>query len=207
MLPYKYLAMKFANQWATRERDIHANLSGRIVTGEAVATALHYFQVARTFKGLDDPNNRHFIAEQLVEHSRYLTSGTFSERVESLASAFEKHFKSRNVSAASKLLWLRKRSPVLVFDKWARDALQKMEDINIGNDYSKYASIWRKSFEEHSKQIRQSALSLTEVQEYSALWNTDQTEFADTVRSDWFAERVFDMGLLHYGKKLKQQTL
>jgi hypothetical protein len=199
MPPYKYFAMKFVNQWATKESLLHTALSKKVVDSETIAKALHYFQVARTFENLEKTKNREFIAEQLIEHSKYLTANNFAERVEDLACIFEKKFGSKNISAASKLLWLRKRSPVLIFDKWARVALEKLDGSKI-ESYLHYAEVWQKHFQSCRLEIESCAHNMAHAQEYSALWNIDLHEFQEITHNTWFAERVFDMYLLQCGR-------
>jgi hypothetical protein len=199
LAPYEYFVMKFANQWASKENFLYLRLNQRQINEASVANALHYFQVARTFVGLQNEKNREFIAEQVLEHSKYLTKNNFHQKVDSLADQFENRFKSKNVSAASKLLWLRKRSPVLIFDKWARTALEKMEQRNL-DSYEEYAIAWRKNYSLHESEITNAAISLIGVRQYCALWNTTASECEEIVLSEWFLERVFDMYLLFHGK-------
>ena len=199
MPPYKYFAMKFVNQWTSKERDLHITLSKRTIPEDAIAKSLHYFQVARTFKNLEERENRAFIAEQIIEFSRHLTQKNFHEKVEGLSKQFENKFKSKNLSAASKLLWLRRKSPVLIFDKWAKLSLEKMEQKKIVG-YEEYSVLWRKHYCSHRHEINSAAHGLIEVKEYSGLWNAVDSEFKETILSDWFSERVFDMYLLFHGK-------
>jgi hypothetical protein len=64
-----------------------------------------HFRVARTFKGLSDATAEQ-ISEYLIETSN--GEGTCSDKVTSLAQCFKERFGQFNLSAASKLLWLRK---------------------------------------------------------------------------------------------------
>lgn len=202
MAPYEYLVMKFANQWTTREQILHQELSQKTISTESVAKALHYFQVARTFDGLKNEDNRTLIVKNLLEHSKYLTKNNFHEKVQELAESFKEQFGKTNLSAASKLLWLRKKSPVLIFDKWAKLALESLEQKKIGG-YSDYSEVWNRNYYLHQNKIKDAAANFINVRQYSALWDKSTSECQDIVLSDWFLERVFDMYLLSHGKSSK----
>lgn len=202
MAPYEYLVMKFANQWTTREQILHEELSRKIISEKSVVKALQYFQVARTFDGLKTEDNRTFIVENLLEHSKYLTKNNFHEKVQDLAERFKEQFGSTNLSAASKLLWLRKKSPVLIFDKWAKSALESFEQRKI-DCYADYSEVWNHNYSLHKDKIKDATIDFVNVRQYSALWNKSTSECKDIVTSEWFLERVFDMYLLSHGKLSK----
>lgn len=101
--PYEYCAARFLNQWESKERPLHAVLSGNPTPIE-VRRALQYFQVARGFAGLSQKGDS--IVRALREASERLDEQNVVKRVSDLADRFVKDFGSRNLSAASKLLWL-----------------------------------------------------------------------------------------------------
>ncbi len=201
MPPCKHFAMKFANQWASKEQALHTAFSHKNISGDEIAKSLHYFQVARTFRNLKNEKNRTFIAVNVIEFSKNLKEDNFPEKVDGLSSAFEEKFGSRNISAASKLLWLRKRSPVIIFDKWAKIAIEKIEDRKIEN-YKDYSELWKKHYSQDKAKIRSAANSLIKVQEYSGMWDLSTSKYKEAIQSDWFLERVFDMRLLYFGKQV-----
>lgn len=198
---YQYLVMKFVNQWVTKEQILHNELSLKDITEESVVKALQYFQVARTFTGLKTQENREFIVDKLLEHSKHLTNNNFYTKVQKLSEDFKQQFGSTNLSAASKLLWLRKKTPVIIFDSWAKLAIENIEKTKIEN-YSDYSEVWNKNFLLHRDKINSAAKNFINVRHYSALWDKSITECRDIVLSEWFLERVFDMYLLSHGKSL-----
>ena len=109
--PYEFCAHKFLDLWRTEE-PLHKAMSGT-PSARQVRDALKHFRVARTFKGLSDEVAEK-ISQDLVEVSD--SEGIYSDKVTSLARRFKKNFGQLNLSAASKLLWLRKRRPYLIYD-------------------------------------------------------------------------------------------
>lgn len=140
------------------------------------------------------------VAELLVEHSKYLTPNTVSERVTELAKAFLAEFGSKNLSDASKLLWLRKRSPIIIFDSRARKALNNLSYNIRATDYSEYLNCWRKEFLTREDAIRAAASRLPDVKDFTTMWSDKDDTLLDIVKSDWFIERVFDRYLWEAGK-------
>lgn len=199
MKPYEYLAVKFANQWGLREEALHKSLSASSILEAGVAKALHYFQVARTFRGLSDPESRGYIAARVLDRSKGLTAKNYVDRVNKLAGDFESEFGSNNLSAASKLLWLRARSPVLVYDKWARLVLERVYNCKIP-DYKNYCEYWRNHYSENGADLQSVLNKFGNAQKYTALHSRSAKEFHEIISSEWFAERVFDMYLLTSGK-------
>jgi hypothetical protein len=199
MPPYEYFAMKYINQWLLKERALHANLSEKHVSEDIVSKSLHFFQVLRTFKGLSDGDGKEFIVKALLDNSKRLTSTNFPAKVEKLADDFNDKFSTRNISASSKLMWLRKRSPVIIYDKWAKKALVN-KGLSKQASYAEYCKAWNVEYDKHQKAIKKACVKLLDAKDFCALWELTITESRDIVKSDWFQERVLDMYLLHEAK-------
>lgn len=199
MPPYEYFAMKYINQWLLKEKPLHENLSDKHITEVWISKSLHFFQVARTFKGLSDGDGKGFIAQTLLDNSKRLTVNNFPDKVEKLAGDFNDKFGSRNISAASKLMWLRKRSPVIIYDKWAKKALVN-KGLSKQATYTEYCNAWKLEYVKHQKAIKKACGNLLGIKTFCALWELTDTESREIIKSDWFQERVFDMYLLHAAK-------
>ena len=130
--PYEYCALRFLMQWERKERIIHEELS-RSPSPQNVRKALGYFQVSRGFPGLKTKADR--VVTALKKNSRGLNNKTVISCVNGLADSFKRDFRKRNVSAASKLLWLYCRTPVVIKDSKATKALQSLGYEFRGDNY------------------------------------------------------------------------
>jgi hypothetical protein len=195
-IPFEYCAWKFFFQWENREKNLHQELKSHSPSHKTLREALSYFKVARGFPDLE--KRVHEIADDLIALSerRDLSS---EERVDRLADAFRKKFKRRNVSAASKLLWLRGRTPFIIYDSRAANALKLLGFQLETNDYHGYCVAWRKAFKSNKTAI--AAISAYPI-EMRCLLPAGQAEYKLLVSylgKPWFRERVFDIYLWELG--------
>tara|TARA_Y100001970_G_C14069930_1_gene768872 strand:+ start:222 stop:848 length:627 start_codon:yes stop_codon:yes gene_type:complete len=202
--PMEFFATRFANQWIRSEESLHKALSAKTIEPESISEALGFFQTARPFKGLSNTSIRQEIAAHLVESSKYLTEKNVVSKVNTLRIRLKERFNTDNYSAASKLLWLRKRAPVIIMDKWAKKALLK-QGLKLPveereSHYDLYCSYWRTIYEQHRKDIEAASRSLVNIKAYCELWDLTNSEIKIITHSNWFHERVFDLYLMHTGK-------
>ena len=122
-----------------------------------------------------------------------------AKNVSGLAKKFEKEFERRNLSAASKLLWIRHRSPYLVYDSRALRALKRYPLKVKSADYASYEMAWRSAYEKHKTEINKSADGLVSLQPYVKHWHPTKDSLRRLVREPWFKERVFDIALWENG--------
>jgi len=199
MPPFEFFVIKYANQWELKEKPLHESLSGKSIPDEMISKSLQHFKVGRTFKGLGDKGSKTFIAKALIEVSKCTTINNYPDRVNSLAKLLAKKFGTHNISAASKLLWLRKRYPVLIIDKWAKKSLMD-RGLPRTADYEQYSQAWRAEFKSNEKAIQNACKKLKGAKEFSAFWEKIDREVIEIANASWFQERVFDMHLLYLGK-------
>jgi hypothetical protein len=194
--PYEFCAHKFLDLWRDEE-PLHNGMQGT-PSADQVMRALKHFKVSRTFKGLSDAGAEQ-ISGYLVEASS--REGTYPERVTSLAERFREHFGQFNLSAASKLLWLRDRSPYLIYDARAVTALRRLGNKRF-DSYASYYEAWQREYNERSGTIAAAAHGLVDLpREYTAAFLLTDSELSKLVHEPWFCERVFDIYLWEVGVK------
>lgn len=206
---YEECFYQFARQWACNERDLHKSLSRKRPTSDeepAIRDSLKYFGVARSFKNRKE---KYQIIEKIfTQHSKGLNKKNFVKKVVDLSNGFKKKGFSTNLSAASKLLWLRTRSPVIIYDKNAfiglkamrqentrKDDYKNLEKLKEG-DYVSYVEHWNKEYENHENMIR-------EVSNRCKNKITQNCDGFSNIRKvpDWFCMRVFDLFLFKKGQE------
>jgi hypothetical protein len=197
-IPYEYCAYRFLELWERGEKQLHEFMSETPSAGQ-VRLALKYFRVARNFKGLSDGTAEE-ISKALIEVSDDREASP-PDKVVLLASRFKVSFNQSNVSAASKLLWLRNRSPHLIYDSRAVNALCRLGKKFDKADYLAYCGAWLEEYKKRSDEISLAARGLiTLPREYTAAFELTDCELTQIVNSDWFLERVFDIYLWETGK-------
>lgn len=87
----------------------------------------------------------------------------------------------RALSLSSKILWFVYRSPVIIFDQLARDALE-----TPAGDYGAYLRKWREGYDGMKAEIVAASIPYSE--------------------ESWFHERVYDIHLWHVGQARLRPT-
>jgi hypothetical protein len=111
--------------------------------------------------------------------------------VAALAGLFNQVYKRGiEISAASKFLWIRQQTPVIIFDSRAETCLVRLGS-KLNGKYSTYRTEWLKQFTKREPEIQSACAQLVQVKDFAP---TDETvaTLTSTVNSRWFHERVFD---------------
>jgi hypothetical protein len=116
--------------------------------------------------------------------------------VESLAKALHKKYDLFALSAASKFLWMRFRSPIIIYDsvvsRWLHEKCAKKYD-----GYYAYYENWLCKYHEHEGQIRNACAELRSIKKFTLADQEPNEKIAEWTSSRWFTERVFDHFMLN----------
>lgn len=190
---FDYYAMRYLLLWHQSESAMVEGFASNPTA--TLRRVMHSFRVARSFAGLADEQRAKFIVGAVLS----MKSDLPAKNVSGLAKKFEKEFERRNLSAASKLLWIRHRSPYLVYDSRALRALKRYPLKVKSADYASYEMAWRSAYEKHKTEINKSADGLVSLQPYVKHWHPTKDSLRRLVREPWFKERVFDIALWENG--------
>ena len=202
---FKYYALHYLNLWVSKDRTWCEALAGpneseKLKLG-ALEDAAAFYRIARNLpirydegKGLpryqpvlkiiDALNPADFQGEKLLPSIR---------KVRDKISA---QYGRRDVlSLTTKFLWLKMKSPIIIYDSRARKAV----DAAPGK-IDEYYSRWRERFNGCEQQIQDACTSLQDVHEYTENPEIATPQYiAKTAAQPWFRERVFDVYLWHLG--------
>lgn len=191
---FKYFALMYLNDWHFWD----SPLSERIFSSNeedslsAFHSAAKYYKVTRNFP-IDESEARLQGALDLVKSdSNKLVENNVCEIVNNLALEFERRYGKNAVSAASKFLWLRHKSPVVIFDSRAKKWLSRNGYKVPSNNYEGYREQWLSAFSDNSKKIKEACAALTIVRDFSMAFESSAKEVESVTTSIWFQERVFD---------------
>jgi hypothetical protein len=200
---YEYCAFRFLELWEKYEKDLHNDMQGT-PSGYQVRNVLNHYRVARNFKGLSDEFAEK-ISAHLVEVSD--SHGQPADKVIELAGRFEKDFEQLNLSAASKLLWLRNQSPYRIYDAQAIKGLRRLGKFHRG-DYKSYGEAWEREYETRSGEISLAARGLVNLpRNYMRDSSLSGDQLTKLVQAKWFRERVFDIYLWEIGSAKNAEAI
>lgn len=191
--------MRFLLQWQHKESKLHREVRKANPSAEAIRSALRFFQVSRNFAGIDQNPRALRIAKELVK----IRGGANPHpvgTVVALADAFRRAGFQRNISAASKLLWLGTRSPFKIYDDRAWLALRRLgADPGSKGDYAAYFDTWKIEYAKHKVGIDAAVQLLPAAVPFLPFPQPSDAGVRRVVQKGWFKERVFDIYLWELG--------
>jgi hypothetical protein len=164
--------------------------------------AATYYQVIRSFSEDWDASQRLDNALKKVDAvlsnvNNIITPANVDAVVTALASRLGSVYKKKGkaqelVSAASKFLWICRRSPVVIYDGRVKTCLTRMKAAP-GTTYASFRKAWQTEFPKYEMRIRLACrdLSRSSVKNF-APDGTAKRRFNSVARTRWFHERVVD---------------
>ena len=200
---YDFFALAYLNDWWQYDRSFVKGLqpsNNRKIRLYWLKEAAAYYQVIRNFAEEYDKGERLGKAlDALDELKDPITSDNINTNVNTLAALFKSSYKQNLLSAASKFLWIRYKSPVVIYDDRARRGLKLVARIKrLGTGYSPYRETWLKLFEKYT--TGNSAHDGLSILKDYAPSDSDKAELESILGTDWFRERVFDKFLWWNGR-------
>jgi len=201
---FKFFALAYLNDWWQYDRNfasgLHPQGSSR---RESLVKAATYYQVIRLFPKAQDTSARlnnalNQLDGALSGSSTIVTPSNVDSIVTTLATKLGLAYKRKSskaaelTSAASKFLWIRRRSPVVIFDSRAHRCLIRMNALP-GETYDTFRKAWLAEFQTYETQIRSACHGLRSsgVKDF-APDSKAKSGVKSLLHQRWFHERVFD---------------
>jgi hypothetical protein len=196
--PFEFCALRYLLQWQRKEAALHLQIKAASPELPQLRKALRYFQVARNFRGLKHDPRAEVVRDKLQE-VRSRKDWSSEQQVKTLATYFKEAEFQHNVSAASKLLWLSSRKPI-IYDSRAFVALEK-EYGHKGKkkDYDAYCRSWKRAYKNNEQAVLDAVNELPKVRAFLPGDTPADDQLLSLVREPWFRERVFDIYLWELG--------
>lgn len=196
--PFEFCALRYFLQWQRKEASLHAHMRSSNPELPHLRKALRYFQVARNFRGLKHDPRAEVVRDKLLE-ARARRDLSTEQQVVILAGSFKEAEFQYNISAASKLLWLSSRKPI-IYDSRAFTALEE-EYGHKGNrkDYEAYCVSWKRAYKRNKQAVLNAVNELPKVRAFLPGDTPADDQLLALVRKPWFRERVFDIYLWELG--------
>ena len=200
---FLYAAHSYLNEWMYRDRGFHEVLAfdkwhetdaakGR----KCLVEMATYYGVIRTLK-VTGEELRLQAAYDKVSEIQPPTVTDAAAKVEDLARALESVYGKTPWSAASKFLWMRFRSPIVIYDSIASRWLCKHGTYS-DDSYENYCKAWLSKYCELEDQIREACAEIVAIKKFTLAYETPDSELSEWTSSRWFMERVFDHYMLNY---------
>jgi hypothetical protein len=209
---FKYYALHYLNLWISQDRAYCEALTGRDREGklDAIARAAVSYKIARNLPRRYDEGKRYQPVREVLDK---LSPADFKGKkllpsIQNVRNQISALYGRRDfLSLTTKFLWLKIKSPIIIYDSRARAALA----IELGKKarnfeaYDQYCSAWREVYKKYAEDIGAACQNLEEVHEYVENPKGANRQYvARIARQKWFQERVFDIYLWHVGAKPKR---
>lgn len=200
---FEFAALHYLNQWLAHDRKYCDGLADKNEAKRLVALkqAAGFYRVSRNLPELHDTMRGLPRYKPLLDVLDAVTPAAFqgnnlTHAIIKVQNQISTRYGERKfLSLTTKFLWLKIRSPIVIYDSRARSALRARP-----GDIDDYYSKWRKEFDNHKREIRAACKSLRSVTEYSLEPEEATPHFVEELSShQWFQERVLDSYLWHHG--------
>lgn len=201
---YFYSASTYLNEWISMDRGLRNSLGfrdGAVLDDELarrnLVEAAAYYSVSRNFKLQNDSPRLEAAWEALKLIRKPNDREAAQEAVNELMEALQEKYKKSLCSAATKFLWLRFGSPVIIYDTVAWNWMCRQGGCLKSGDYSHYSRAWVAQFEQRHEKIAEACVELPSMQRFMRPNNVPNFELQEAITSEWFIERVFDHFMLN----------
>lgn len=202
----EYFSLHYLDMWLRHDRQIHQSMNNgtreeKLISIKEAAT---HYKVARNLPKKYDEDIGCARYEPILEVIDKAIASDFSrDTVKSISKVHNKISKAYGdrgvLSFTTKLLWLKIRDPIIIYDSQAREALNADD-----GDLSGFYEAWRTEYSTHSKAIASVCAKLSSVSKYSCDQTIATPAYVQAISAQsWFQERVFDMYLWHRGQKVR----
>lgn len=197
---FEYFAIQYLNSWFRTDQSLVKRVcsSDKNESRNGLIKAATKYKVIRNLLEIDEPKRFHHV-KKILDGTKRPTVKIVDEIVIECSNKLEKKYIKSALSASSKLLWMKYKSPIVIYDYRARVCLKKLNYQNIDGDYTAFRSAWRKEFFKNKKQISACCESLYKVKNYSLAYDIHDEKIKKLTSKKWFHERVFDKYLWENG--------
>jgi hypothetical protein len=195
---FHYGAYSYLDEWMRKDRRFHETLSNRAeasVARRCLVDVATYYGVIRTLKKEARETDRLLPVLEALQEVEIISENNVVQTVEAFANALGKTYGGFPLSAASKFLWMRFRTPVVIYDSIVSEWLSK----NCGykyDGYRNYFELWSRAYSNCKEPIQQACTDLASIKKFTLACENSDDEVSLWSASEWFQQRVFDHSIL-----------
>jgi hypothetical protein len=207
---FYYAAYSYLNEWMWKDSHFHSVLAhggGKTEKEDGEGCLFEvavYYRVIRTLR-LRGDEPRLQAAYRALSETQLPNGDDPSELVSDFASTLRREYGGFPLSASSKFLWMRFRSPIVIFDQFVSKHLHRQCKFKTG-DYADFYKIWINEFHENEHRIREACAELNGIKKFTRADELSNDDLLALTSSRWFAERVFDHFAQESGRPENSKT-
>ena len=200
---FHYHALRYLDQWLLHDKEYCEGLNNEdpAIRLDALRRAAAFYRVARNLPQRCDSGSGNIRYQPVLTvldatKAAHIRAGSLVEDVQRVATAISTHYEGRGMlSLTSKFLWLKFKTPVIVYDAQARRALGTPE-----GDLGAYVAGWHECYARHASAIEVAVAGLATVSPFCAKPKIATPDYIGKLATQrWFKERVLDMHLWSAG--------
>jgi len=195
-ITFDYAALYYLNWWLRYDRHYCAALksSDPETQRAALVKAAAVYRVARNLRIKHDKEGHRFAtALEIIRqpHPREFKGAQLISTVDTVRRQLCEAYKRKDLlSLTTKFLWLRLQTPIIIYDRNARQALGTKT-----GDLPAFYHAWKREYDKYRPQIQ---AACDEILHRPSIHSQGRRIHPDT---HWFQERVFDSYLWHAGSR------
>ncbi len=200
-MTFEYCSLHYLNQWLSYDMGFCNALASNDKKKklDALKKASAFYRIARNLPAKYEEKKGLARYEPVLEIIDVLTPRNFEDNPVQEIRKIEKRISQiygRGVlSLTTKILWIKIKHPILIYDSRARIALKTKN-----GDLESYYVAWRDDFKVHQQEIAAACAKLPDLYKYSVNQDIGTNDYIKMISSElWFHERVFDIYLWNKG--------
>jgi len=199
-LTFDCCALQYLNQWLEHDKKYYEDFNNvNLVKSDklnSLKAAATFYKIARNLPTSfeKDMNVERYqpVLDILETISIENITNNVIEELNRVRKSISLQYGGRDVlSLTSKLLWLKFRSPIIIYDSKVRQAVGA-----FNNNYEDYCKKWNDKYKEHELDIEIACIKLHEVKNYCIDPDVATQDYIKEIAKEkWFRERVLDIYL------------
>lgn len=209
-ITFEHAALHYLMQWLEEDSIWHNGLndSDYSIRLKTLNVLAYNYQVIRNLPRRYDIDATPSIPRlspilNIIENpeNQNITVANRVEVIERVNNEIGRHYHRRVLSLATKVLWVKHRDPIIIYDSRARRGIKRLGYPSGENNIDKYIKSWEKLYGNYQTEIQKTCAYLHETCDYSKFSNGLTTQHVKDLSSQlWFQHRVFDIFLFFEGE-------
>lgn len=202
---FEYCSLAYFNQWTERDKPYSESLAciSQDKKLKVLKEAAGFYKVARNLHTVEKDVTRYqplLTVLDSINIDSFNNVGNVVKEVERVEQEISERYTSENypkrdvLSLTTKFLWLKIKSPIVIYDSRARAALNDKRG-NLESYYQK----WSIQFNLNKNEISNACLKLPTMSRYMLNQSITEKYITEISQQLWFQERVFDVYLWTIG--------
>ena len=178
---------------------------------EALSRMAAFYNINRNLATKDEAWRLEAVHNLLRRVQRPATDQEVAECVENFSIELGKAYPRKSgttptlLSAASKFLWMRFQSPVVMYDRYAWQWIKDIAKLRDTSSYAEYLQAWCTSFSDYKAEIAEACSEIVPFKRFTLAGGMADDQLRKLVQEVWFRERVFDHAIVEAAARFDEE--